>query len=100
MSEQSTIDVKFELMLEKMDNLNEKYLRHAEQDVEHFGKINANLTKLVDRFDNMLLDSDKGIVLKVDRLVQSEKKRSWLVKTAVGGTITSFLAHIWQLVKS
>lgn len=100
MPEQSTIDVKFELMLSKMDNLNEKYAVHAAQDLEHFGQIREKLGNLVEKVDSLLLDSERGVVVRVDRLMQSEQKRSWLVRAAVGSGLTSICAHVWQFIKS
>ena len=96
---ESTVNAKFELVLQKMDNLNEKYAKHSEQDHENFGQIRTSLSKLVDKVDTLLLDSDKGLVLKVDRLAEAEKKRSWLVKTALGAGFSSVLAHIWSFLK-
>jgi predicted transcriptional regulator len=100
MSEQTTIDVKFELMMEKLENLHIRYDEHNKQDADNFAQIREKVGKLVDKLDVLLLDSEKGILFKMDRLSQNEKKRSWLIKTAVGSGMASVFAHIWQFIKS
>jgi len=45
-----------------------------------------------------LLTGDKlpenGLVLKVDRLVQNDQRRTWLARTAIGASIAALITSI------
>jgi len=92
-------DYKFELILEKMENLNDKYLVHANSDVEHFKIIRESLHKIEGKLEETLFNQETGIIIKLDRLHQDQKKRSWLIKTTFGAAISSVAASIWQMLK-
>lgn len=100
MSEPTAIDVKFELMMEKIGNLYDKFDEHTEQDRENFGKIDQKIEKFIGKMDEVLLNSEKGAIIRLDRVEQREQRRSWLTKTAVGAGLSSILGHIWGFLKS
>lgn len=99
MAEPTAIDIKFELMMEKMNHLSEKYIQHAEQDHENFSKIHAKMDKFIDRMDEAMLDSEKGLVVRVDRVENSQKRNSWVIKTAITSAFGSIAAHIANFFK-
>ena len=39
-------------------------------------------------------DSEKGLIVKVDRLVERDKSRTWLARTAIGASIAALIASI------
>lgn len=104
-------DYKYQLILEKISNLNDRlvdelgcitnrFCEHTKEDDSNFRELKDNCSKLIDKIDRILLDTEKGVVVRLDRLEQSDKKRVWFMKTVFGGTLASVLAHIWNLFKN
>lgn len=97
---ETTTDVKFNRVMDKLENINDRFIEHTKQDSDNFTEIQEKLSKFIDKLDVLLLDSEKGLVIRVDRLQNSEQRRSWLTKTAIGAGVTSILGQVWQLIKS
>ena len=58
---------------------------------------------LLDRLDlltTLLTGSaspEKGIVLRLDRIEQAEKRRVWIIRSVIGACITAFLSSLAAL---
>ena len=54
------------------------------------------------RMERLLTGGEKpaeGLLIRVDRLEQSEKTRTWLTHTALGGVLSAMGMAIWGLVR-
>ena len=56
------------------------------------------LTKIVTKHEDILHHNPHGLVLTVDRLQQTQKKRTWIMRI-IGGTLaTIFAKSLWDFL--
>jgi len=45
-------------------------------------------------------DNNPGLLKKVDRLEQTEKRRVWIVRAMIGATVTTLGGWAWQFISA
>ena len=57
------------------------------------------LTGKVESMDTLLRGNGKtGLILRVDRMEQTDKRRTWIIRTVLGAVLTLAVATVWGLV--
>lgn len=56
------------------------------------------LTKIVEKHDDILHHNPHGLVLTVDRLEQTQKKRTWIMRIIGGSLATILVKFLWDFL--
>lgn len=66
--------------------------------VSHLESEVGNLTKHINDFSN-LLNGNEGIILRLDRLWEAEKRRVWMTRTVLVSVVGLLVTQVWLLLK-
>jgi len=58
----------------------------------------AQVTKILTKHDEILTNNPHGLVLTVDRLEQTQKKRTWMMRIIGGTFATIIVKFVWDFM--
>jgi hypothetical protein len=97
-------------VLEELTTLNNRYdqlTKDIESQQSQFDKsleaVQLNLGNKIDKMNELMNGNgtpEKGIIIRLDRLEQSESRRTWLLRTTLISCIGAIVATIAQWIKS
>lgn len=95
-----TLDAKLENIVDKIAVLSVLVHESKDEREKQFNEIRATTTDISSRIDLCLNNPERGLHVRVDRLEQSDKRRSFWINSAIGASVSSIVAHLASFFKN